>query len=241
MRIQKSLCARQGRGPGGGRGPLALDRLEERRLLTFAGSVGTLNFLDGINHGTPVANIVASNMGTATRSSFTVSIDWGDGATSAGVVLGGNGYFTAFGAHTYAQDGNFTVTVTVSEAGVPDPAMTTDPAVVGVGDLFAAGVGTINATHGVPLGSDVANISDPGNAPAGDYIAVVDWGDGTSPTGSTNGHPNGSPAVVVGSNGYYSALAAHTYADPGNYTVTVSIWEAGTPQNFQATSQVVVA
>jgi PKD repeat protein len=219
--------------------------LEQRNLLTFAGTVGRLDFVEGVQHGTQVANIVASNMATATPSSFTVSIDWGDGVTTPGMVTGGNGYFSAAATHTYAQDGNFTVTVTVQEAGVAQPATTTDPAFVDSAELFAAGVGTINATHGVRLDSAVANMTDLGDDPAGEFVAVVDWGDGTGPTGvDTNGHPLGAAAVVVGGNGnggYYSALASHTYADPGNYTVTVSVWEVGTSQTVKATSPVVVS
>src|SRR4029077_13058859 len=48
-------------------------------------------------------------------SDFTVTIDWGDGTTSAGVVSGGNGTFTVAGTHAYTAAGEDAVTVTLSD------------------------------------------------------------------------------------------------------------------------------
>jgi hypothetical protein len=50
-------------------------------------------------------------------SSFTVSINWGDGNTSAGTVTAnGQGGFNIAGSHTFATAGVFTVTITVTDA-----------------------------------------------------------------------------------------------------------------------------
>ena len=46
---------------------------------------------------------------------FQASINWGDGATSAGVISGSNGLFQVAGGHTYALLGNHVMQVTVSQ------------------------------------------------------------------------------------------------------------------------------
>jgi hypothetical protein len=46
--------------------------------------------------------------------SFTATITWGDGSTSAGVLSGSGGAFTVSGTHTYADPVNKTVRVTIS-------------------------------------------------------------------------------------------------------------------------------
>src|SRR5262249_34425198 len=46
-------------------------------------------------------------------ASFTATITWGDGSTSAGVLTGGGGALTVSGSHTYADPGNKNVRVTI--------------------------------------------------------------------------------------------------------------------------------
>jgi hypothetical protein len=53
----------------------------------------------------------------AQPSDFTVTIDWGDGHTSAGIVApDGRGGFNVSGSNTYAAPGTYTITVTVMDA-----------------------------------------------------------------------------------------------------------------------------
>jgi hypothetical protein len=61
----------------------------------------------------PAATFTDSDL-TATADVFTASIDWGDGTMSAGTVTGGGGSFSVAGAHTYAADGVFTVTTSIT-------------------------------------------------------------------------------------------------------------------------------
>jgi hypothetical protein len=59
---------------------------------------------------------------------FTASIDWGDGAASAGTVSGQEGRFVVDGAHAYATPGTYRLVVTVAHGGrriVLDPATVT--------------------------------------------------------------------------------------------------------------------
>ena len=49
------------------------------------------------------------------NDTHTATIDWGDGSTSPGTVNEQNGSGTVTGAHAYAPDGHYTVTVTVTD------------------------------------------------------------------------------------------------------------------------------
>src|SRR5207244_290940 len=51
---------------------------------------------------------------TVTSSSFSVSINWGDGYSSAGTVTGSSTY-TVTGTHVYASNGTYTVTTTITD------------------------------------------------------------------------------------------------------------------------------
>src|SRR5262249_10270548 len=47
-------------------------------------------------------------------SAFTATIDWGDGHTTMGTVVGSNGSFTVEGGNTYADENQFPALVTVT-------------------------------------------------------------------------------------------------------------------------------
>ena len=53
---------------------------------------------------TDVASFTDTNTND-TSFNFTASIDWGDGVTTAGTVVGTKGSFTVLGGHTYADEG----------------------------------------------------------------------------------------------------------------------------------------
>ena len=61
-----------------------------------------------------------------TVSDYSATINWGDGASSAGTVSsGGGGQFAVSGSHTYAALGPHTVTVTIADVGGSTAAATT--------------------------------------------------------------------------------------------------------------------
>src|SRR5262249_52890533 len=52
----------------------------------------------------------------AKASDFTATITWGDGHTSAGTVAAGaNGGFTVSGTNTYAREGTYNISVTITD------------------------------------------------------------------------------------------------------------------------------
>ena len=64
---------------------------------------------------TTVATFADANT-SDTASSFTATIDWGDGTTTSGTVAGSNGAFTVTGGHTYADEGSFPLGVTITDS-----------------------------------------------------------------------------------------------------------------------------
>ena len=60
-----------------------------------------------------VATFSDSNL-TDTAGSFSATIDWGDGVTTAGSVVGAAGSFTVQGGHTYTEEGSDTASITLT-------------------------------------------------------------------------------------------------------------------------------
>jgi hypothetical protein len=152
-------------------------------------------------------------------TSYSASIDWGDGNVSAGLITpDGSGGFNVTGTNTYAEEGSYTVTVTITDEGGSTLMVT---GTTTVGDAVLSGVGTgLSGTAGVPLsGVQVAVFDDAGGPEdPSQYTAQIDWGDmsGLDPVGTIT--PVGTEFSVSGS---------HTYATDGTYTVTVTITDEG--------------
>ncbi len=71
-----------------------------------------------VHAGVAICDVVATFSEadvTEPASSFTASVDWGDGSSAPGTVSGGAGAFAVHAAHVYAVGGTFTVTVLVTD------------------------------------------------------------------------------------------------------------------------------
>jgi len=165
--------------------------------------------------GTVVASITDGNSADL-AGGFTAIIDWGDGTTSAGTVVGSNGAFSIQSSgHSYADEGDFTLTTTLTR--------TSDNTVVtSIGDV-AVIEHDVLAAQGTPVFGDsgkalnnvtVATFTDTDTAAlAGDFQATIDWGDGTTSAGT-----------ITGSNGSFTVIGGgHTYASAGHDTITVTV------------------
>lgn len=132
---------------------------------------------------------------------LTYSWDFGDGSPAEG---------GATPTHTYADNGSYTVTLTVSDGSLTSPAVTTTATIANI----APAVGAVSApVDPVEVGSAVtasASFTDPGRLDT--HTASIDWGDGTS-----------SDGVVTEQAGSGSASGTHLYAAAGVYTVTLTV------------------
>src|SRR3984893_13495278 len=161
---------------------------------------------------TDVAGFTDTNL-SDTASSFTATIDWGDGTTSTGTVVGSNGHFTVEGGHTYADENQFPALVTVTRTADSSQLLIAGTVAVADTDNFTPHGATITYTPNTPLTNvTVATFTDTNTQNvAGDFTAQIDWGDGTITTGT-----------VQGSAGSFSIVGSHTYTAAGEFAVSVA-------------------
>jgi uncharacterized protein (TIGR03118 family) len=182
--------------------------------------------------GTAFSGSVASFSDTGFPSNaatdFTATINWGDGTTTVGTVVGaGGGNFTVNGSHTYTDEGAFSVTVVLSDD-FPGTTSATAHSTANVreGDSGSTVSQTITPTEGTAFSGAVAGFIDSGNPTqvASDFTATINWGDGTTTAGTVTG-PTGGPFTISGS---------HTYSDEGTFTV-VATFTDDAPSTLTAT------
>jgi hypothetical protein len=187
-------------------------------IAPVSGSAITATEGTAVPANTQVATFSDSNL-TDTALSFTASIDWGDGTTSAGTVVGAAGSFTVFGGpHTYADEGQDLIQTTLTRISDSDQATATGTADVGEADVLSLTANNINASQGSPFTNvQVATFTDTYTAQvASDFIAVIDWGDGETTTGT-----------ISGGSGSFTVTGSHAYADPGTDQFTVTVLDDG--------------
>ncbi len=190
--------------------------------LSPAGTPQTYSANEGAGTGAQVLAQFTDPGTDGTAADYTAAINWGDGSTSTGVVsLVSGSTFRVVGAHAYAEEGSYPVSVTITDAGGAPPLVVSGTAfAVADAPLSAAGTPqTYSATEATSTGPQVvAQFSDPGtDGTAADYTATVAWGDGSTSTG----------AVSLVSGGLFQVAGSHTYAEEGSYPVQVTITDAG--------------
>ncbi|MAE66819.1 MAG: hypothetical protein CMJ18_21380, partial [Phycisphaeraceae bacterium] len=166
----------------------------------------------------------------AANDDFSILIDWGDGTSEFPVdelLVSGAGDLDLFSFavnHVYADDGQYTVTVTVTDDDGGSDQETLTVTVDNVDpNLVTENLGGVN--EGGTFTIDVGTFSDPGfdNAGAGtmeNFTATIDWGDGTvvDEVGTVVEVPGGPGQPTTG-----TVRGTHAYADHGDYPVTVTM------------------
>ncbi|HEY0305383.1 MAG TPA: DNA/RNA non-specific endonuclease [Longimicrobiales bacterium] len=155
--------------------------------------VGQTNGPFSSNEGSSVS-FSAAGSSDADGHALTFAWSFGDGASAAGSAA----------THTYAQDGSYNVQLVVTDAlGLADTVNTT-ATVANVAPNVAAFDGAVllpGETYSVN-----GSFTDPG---ADSWSATVDYGDGAGAL----------PLALTGK----TFTLAHTYLNPGSYTVTVVV------------------
>ena len=158
---------------------------------------------------------------------YSATVAWGDGRTDVAGTSGNDpGPYTVTATHVYAEEGTYSVVVTVTDARGTSVS-TTQSAQVADATVTVA-VQALSATEGTAFSGVVATFSDadPG-AMISDYTATVNWGDGSSSPGTIG--PNGS--------GSFTVSASHVFAEEGSPNVTVTVTDSA---SFQASAAAIV-
>ncbi|GIU97280.1 MAG: hypothetical protein KatS3mg013_1083 [Actinomycetota bacterium] len=163
-------------------------------------------------------------------SPWKVTVDWGDSSADTVFTEAGPGSITDK-AHTYADDGTYTVTITVEEENGTGPGSDQETFEVTVANVAPEITPPANQTadEGTSKTFDLGSFTDPGDDSP--WKVTVDWGDSSADTVFTEAGPGSITDK------------AHTYADDGTYTVTITVEEEnGTgPGSDQETFEVTVA
>jgi hypothetical protein len=168
---------------------------------------------EGINFSVIVASFTDADT-TEPLSSYTASINWGDGKSSSGTLrkTATAGLFRVVGSHIYTEAGTYSVTVSINDSG-GGFAQTTLNERVKDGALSGSAV-SFGAVRGQLFSGFVANFSDAD--PLGelhDFSSRIRWGDGTSSLAT----------VTVNSSGGFSIKGSHKYSTAGTFTFSVVI------------------
>jgi hypothetical protein len=174
--------------------------------------------------GTVVSGTIATFTDPGTTdpaSAFTASIDWGDGTTTAGIVSAGSGAgaYVVSGTHQYGDELSsspptfFLINVTISEPGLVSYTGPGNTVTISEADALTMTGSSFTARAGRPFSGSVATFTDTNHAAlASDFTSTINWGDGTTTSGTVTG-PSGGPFTVTGS---------HTYKPAGTFRVTVT-------------------
>jgi large repetitive protein len=125
---------------------------------------------------------------------LTYNWDFGDGTTGTGATP----------QHTYADNGNYVVTLTVSDPAGAEATATTAVTVFNLAPAVNAFTGASLLAHQTYAGG--GSFTDPG---ADEWTATVDYGDG-----------DGAQPLALSGTGFN---LSHTYDNAGTFTITVTV------------------
>lgn len=144
---------------------------------------------------------------------FTSLVNWGDGFFSNGTITAlSSGGFAVSSSHTYDATGQQTIKVQIHDSASSTVTATATANVAPPGLVFTAP--TVTATEGMSFSGPVATFIDQDtNGSASVYTTTIDWGDGTTTSGTLS-EGFVSPFTLSGT---------HTYAAAGTKPITVTV------------------
>jgi hypothetical protein len=199
---------------GGGPAPTynAAFSLDGTVVATLDAAPVGISASEGVSFSGPAATFTDSDTAQA-ASNFTATVDWGDGTATAGTVAGAAGAFSVSGTHTYADEGSFPVTTVVTDIANALTVTANGTATVLDTDVLTGAGLAITATRSVTFSGPVATFSDTNTTnPPSDFVATINWGDGTTTAGT-----------VIGSGGAFTVSGSHAYTATGAFVLTVTL------------------
>jgi PKD domain/Galactose oxidase, central domain len=174
-----------------------------------------------INEGTAFAQL--GSLTDPDADVWTATVDYGDGTGSQPLVLNPDKTFAL--GHTYADNGSYTVIVTVTDDDGGVGSDTIQVTVDNVAPTVTTPVVTPEPSTEGSAATASATFSDPGTNDA-PFTCTVDYGDGSGPqAGAVTGNLCEGPA--------------HTYADNSSYTVVVAVTDKDGATGSNSTTHVV--
>ncbi len=176
--------------------------------------------------GTAV-DLSATFSDSGTQDTHTAVVEWGDGTTGPAVVTHANGQGTVAAQHVYADNGVYSLALTVTDNSQDSATTTTTATITNVAPTLEAGLGF----EAVWIGSQYyvgallsGHFTDPGfdQPTAGTqerFNVQIDWGDGTTAAADTVDVTQGSPGILTAG----TFTASHTYTTGGTFTVTATL------------------
>lgn len=169
-----------------------------------------------------VASFSGAGSSDPDNDPLTYAWTFGDGLTGTGVAP----------THVYADNGNYPVSLTVTDSFGQSNTARSAIAVSNVPPTVTAPA-ALTADEGSTVAPAAATFNDKGTLDT--HTAIVNWGDGSAvAAGAVTENPFGPPGSTAGANGSV-ALGSHVYADNGTYTVTVAVTDkdgASTASSF---------
>jgi hypothetical protein len=168
-------------------------------------------------------------------SSYVATVDWGDGTSPVSLAVdapaSADDLGTLLGSYVYAEEGTYTVTVSVTK-GIQVPVSAAFEVTVANAVLTVSGADDQTILTGQQITLDAVRFTDSLAPSASGYTATVDWGDQTDTvTISTV-----APATP---DSFGTLSGSYAYAQSGSYTVTMLL-NRGTQALASATFQVTV-
>ena len=224
--------------PGGGLGIAIAEVRYAPPATTLTGTTGNaITGVEGSSTGTVLLGTFTDANQAATVANYTTPpastvVNWGDGSAPQTLAAANltpigtpNGVvWTINAAHTYTEEGTYAYTVTVTDI---DGAATivNGSAVVADAALTPGGPSVIAINTGValPASTGIADFFDANTfATTADYTTSIDWGDG-SPAST-------GVVVATATPGVFDVEGGHAYANPGIYTILVTVHDDGGSQ-----------
>ncbi len=202
--------------------------------------------IPSINEGSVFAGATAVlNTGNplALASDYLTSINWGDGSFSQGFLTSeGTGIFvvTPVVPHAYSEAGTFPVTTTVvNTAGNSLKAVSAITA--NDAPIESLSTSPISVVAGTSFSGVLANFIQFSGTPAAEFVATINWGDGSAPTiGQVTQVPAFGPGQGEAQTGSFLVSGSHLFTIAGDFTPQITITAlAGTSATLSDEAQIV--